>query len=212
MSKRNYYEVLGLHPSADHLMVVSAYWHLARKYKAAIAHDLRARRKLEELNEAFAVIGCPDQRSEYDLSLTGDNPTRRRRFFGGRKREGKGTHRISIEVSYWRLPAWQGMMAATATLAVAALALIAGASVVITLILSVCAVAAALIPTTSDEWKAPGKPQPWGQEREQTTFDLDRAMSATVSKWRQDVDPSESPPSLANFFDYKKRGSSSEQD
>jgi hypothetical protein len=66
MSDRDYYEILGLTPAADRGMVDQAYWHLARKYQQMATSDGRAPHLLDELNEAYAVIGTPRLREQYD--------------------------------------------------------------------------------------------------------------------------------------------------
>ncbi len=66
MSDRDYYEVLGLTPSADGAMVDQGYWHLARKYQALSATNPRGHQLLDDLNEAYGVLGNPRLRREYD--------------------------------------------------------------------------------------------------------------------------------------------------
>lgn len=178
MSGQDYYEVLKIHPSADHEMVAQAYWHLARKYNAASAYDLGAKRRLEELNEAFAVIGSADQRADYNRS---------RAEMPAAETEAAAKRRVTIEVSFWRLPAWQGTIAATAALALATLALVAGAPLVITLVFAAIAIAAALLPTGED-WKPyPSKISAWStqRERELTALELERSTAAIIARWRE---------------------------
>lgn len=66
MSDRDYYEILGLTPRADGAMVDQAYWHLARKYQSLAATNARAQYMLDELNEAYGVLGNPRLREQYD--------------------------------------------------------------------------------------------------------------------------------------------------
>lgn len=66
MSDRDYYEILGLTPKADGAMVDQAYWHLARKYQGLAATNPRAQHMLDELNEAYGVLGTPRLREQYD--------------------------------------------------------------------------------------------------------------------------------------------------
>ena len=66
MSDRDYYEILGLTPGVDGQMVDQAYWHLARKYQSLGAIEASARYALDELNEAYGVIGTPRLREQYD--------------------------------------------------------------------------------------------------------------------------------------------------
>lgn len=46
-------------------MVDAAYWHLAKRYNEAAAYDPKAKAKLEELNEAYIVLGSAEKREEY---------------------------------------------------------------------------------------------------------------------------------------------------
>jgi len=66
MSDRDYYEILGLTPRADGAMVDAAYWHLVRKYQQLAATNPRAQRLIDELNEAYGVLGNPRLRKQYD--------------------------------------------------------------------------------------------------------------------------------------------------
>ena len=62
---RDYCLILQVHPEADAAMIDTAYWHLARRYQDAAPTDPSARAKLEELNEAYAVLGSAESRDEY---------------------------------------------------------------------------------------------------------------------------------------------------
>jgi curved DNA-binding protein CbpA len=66
MSDRDYYEILGLTPRADGPMVDQAYWHLVRKYQTLAATNSRAQHMIDELNEAYGVLGNPRLREQYD--------------------------------------------------------------------------------------------------------------------------------------------------
>ncbi|MGA2286415.1 MAG: DnaJ domain-containing protein [Dehalococcoidia bacterium] len=135
MEERDYYEILQLHPDADYTMVVQSYWCLARKYKAAMDADAFVAHRLAELNRAFEVLGSADSREAYDCEraakMTAPEP--------------KVTRRVSIEVSFWSLPAWQGVLSATACIGLAIVALAAGTSLWAALPLAAVAVAASLI-------------------------------------------------------------------
>lgn len=74
MTTRNFYDVLGLAPFADGAMVDQAYWHLAKTYQTQAVADPRARIQLDELNDAYAVLGTPRLREAYDLELAGLRP------------------------------------------------------------------------------------------------------------------------------------------
>lgn len=181
MSGEDYYTRLRVHPDADHAMVGQAYWHLARKYRLEMDDDISAKKRLEELNEAFAVLGNPVERAAYDEARAAEAKEERK--------SQKGERRVDIEVSYWRLPARQGVMAAAGSLALAVLALLAGASFGATVALAAVAVTAALLPV-KDEWKPFAHRQkdwlPQG-ERELKALELERSTAAIVARWREVV-------------------------
>jgi hypothetical protein len=62
---KDYCLILQVHPEADAAMVDAAYWHLAKRYNEAAAHDSQARAKLEELNEAYIILGSAGKREAY---------------------------------------------------------------------------------------------------------------------------------------------------
>ena len=69
---KDYYQILQLHPSADGTMVDQAYWRLARLYNAAIPSEFTAIAKLDDLNEAYRVLGSSPTRQEYDRGRDAD--------------------------------------------------------------------------------------------------------------------------------------------
>jgi curved DNA-binding protein CbpA len=198
MRERDYYEVLQLHPKADHEIVAQAYWHLARKYNLAGAFDVTAKKKLEYLNEAFAVIGSPERRVEYDRWRT-----ERLAATGQLAKDGSPLQkRVTIEVSFWRLPAWQGTIAAIGTLALAVVALLASASPIITLVLAAIAITAALAPT-QEEWKPLlSNIGDWDVrgERELRAHELQQSTSAILARWREQTPNQARPRSLAQIL------------
>lgn len=64
---KDYYQLLGVTPDADLRTIDQAYWNLARAYNASLALDAEAKAKLEELNEAYSVLGSRFRRKAYDL-------------------------------------------------------------------------------------------------------------------------------------------------
>ncbi len=62
---KDYCLILQVHPEADAAMIDAAYWHLAKRYNQATAFDPKARAKIEELNEAYIVLGNAEKRDEY---------------------------------------------------------------------------------------------------------------------------------------------------
>ena len=66
MSKRDFYEVLGVPRDADETAVKSAYRRLARQYHPDVNKLPDAEDRLKEINEAYEVVGDPDKRAAYD--------------------------------------------------------------------------------------------------------------------------------------------------
>ena len=65
--KRDFYEVLGLDKSADDAAIKKAYRQLAKKYHPDLnPGDKEAEEKFKEVNEAYAVLSDPEQKSKYD--------------------------------------------------------------------------------------------------------------------------------------------------
>lgn len=64
-SFKDYFLILQVHPEADGAMVDAAYWHLARRYGDDAVADPSAKQKLDDLNEAYGVLGSPERRKKY---------------------------------------------------------------------------------------------------------------------------------------------------
>ncbi len=62
---KDYYLILQVHPEADAGMIQAAYWHLARRYNEQADTDPLAKEKLNDLNEAYSVLGTPARHEEY---------------------------------------------------------------------------------------------------------------------------------------------------
>jgi curved DNA-binding protein CbpA len=62
---KDYCLTLQVHPEADAGMIEAAYWHLAKRYNEQAAADPSAKDKLDELNEAYSVLGTPARHEEY---------------------------------------------------------------------------------------------------------------------------------------------------
>lgn len=114
MSDRDYYEILGLTPRADGMMVDGAYWHLARKYQALAATNSRAQGLLDELNEAYGVLGNPRLREQYDafrddvlvqagmIQPVRSKPKQRSAAPKGEKAGGGGFSLRSVSIEHWQ--------------------------------------------------------------------------------------------------------------
>src|ERR671915_1860116 len=67
MSKRDYYEVLGVSQTASEQEIKSAYRRLAVKYHPdKNPNDASAEEKFKEAAEAYSVLSDPEQRRRYD--------------------------------------------------------------------------------------------------------------------------------------------------
>jgi len=62
----DHYAVLGLHPSADEVVVHAAWKALLRKHHPDTNPDDKSGARAREINEAFAVLGKPEARARYD--------------------------------------------------------------------------------------------------------------------------------------------------
>lgn len=70
MMSKDYYKLLQVHPEADQESIEAAFARLATKFDPQAAPDdpaIAAARA--EIDEAFAVLGDPEQRAAYDASL-----------------------------------------------------------------------------------------------------------------------------------------------
>ncbi len=66
MSKRDYYEVLGVPRDADETALKSAYRKLARQFHPDVNKSPDAEDHLKEINEAYEVLSDADKRAAYD--------------------------------------------------------------------------------------------------------------------------------------------------
>ncbi len=62
---KDYCLILQVHPEADAGMIEAAYWHLARRYNEQAETDPLAKENLDDLNEAYSVLGNPARHEEY---------------------------------------------------------------------------------------------------------------------------------------------------
>lgn len=68
--QRNYYEVLGIAPSATTDQIKKKYRELARKYHPDIAQDKDfSQRVFTQINQAYRVLADPDRRAQYNSTL-----------------------------------------------------------------------------------------------------------------------------------------------
>lgn len=66
MSKRDYYEVLGVPRDADDTAIKGAYRRLARQYHPDVNKAADAEERFKEINEAYEMLSDPERRAAYD--------------------------------------------------------------------------------------------------------------------------------------------------
>ncbi|CDG84729.1 DnaJ C-terminal domain-containing protein [Janthinobacterium agaricidamnosum] len=66
MDYKDYYQALGIEPSADEAGIKKAYRKLIRKYHPDVSKEADADQRTKELNEAYGVLGDPEKRAAYD--------------------------------------------------------------------------------------------------------------------------------------------------
>ncbi|MDA0175675.1 chaperone protein DnaJ, partial [Solirubrobacter taibaiensis] len=66
MSKRDYYEVLGLSKGASTDEIKKAYRRLAKKYHPDVSKEENAIEKFKEVQEAYEVLSDDQKRAQYD--------------------------------------------------------------------------------------------------------------------------------------------------
>ncbi len=66
MSKRDYYEVLGIDKGANETDVKKAYRTLAKKYHPDVSSEANAESKFKEVQEAYEVLSDSSKRGQYD--------------------------------------------------------------------------------------------------------------------------------------------------
>ncbi|MGJ7902932.1 DnaJ C-terminal domain-containing protein [Lysobacter sp. 1R34A] len=66
MQFKDYYETLGLEPSAGEAEIKTAYRRLARKYHPDVSKEAGAEEKFKAVNEAYEALRDPQKRTAYD--------------------------------------------------------------------------------------------------------------------------------------------------
>ena len=124
-------------PTADAEIITQAYWYLARKYRATAGTDMKSRKRLDDLNEAYRVL----QPGTGDAPLLDESPPAEPRGPSLADEIGAWLQRVIGQTK----ERWQGRVpeigVLTATTALLAfLAFSAGASGVLTLATATIAV------------------------------------------------------------------------
>jgi len=70
MQFKDYYEILGLEPSAGEAEIKSAYRRLARKFHPDVSKEAGAEEKFKSVNEAYEALRDPQKRAAYDQLRT----------------------------------------------------------------------------------------------------------------------------------------------
>src|SRR5699024_6654219 len=89
MSKRDYYDVLGVSKSATKEEIRKAYRTLSKKFHPDLNKEADAELKFKEVTEAFEVLSDENKRAEYEL-FGHNGPAARCAGFGGVAGEGFG--------------------------------------------------------------------------------------------------------------------------
>ena len=66
MSKRDYYDILGVSKDASQEDIRKAYRALAKKYHPDVSKEENAEAKFKEVQEAYDVLGNEEKRKNYD--------------------------------------------------------------------------------------------------------------------------------------------------
>src|SRR3989344_193582 len=66
MTKKDYYEILGIEKNVSKEEIKKAYKTLAKKYHPDVAKDKSTEEKFKEISEAYAVLSDDQKRANYD--------------------------------------------------------------------------------------------------------------------------------------------------
>ena len=97
MISKNYYKILQVDPTAEVDIITAAYKKLALKYHPDINKSTNATKKMQDLNEAYAVLSDASRRSVYDEKLFSQDGSTKSDTNKSQKRSGLGNSDILIE-------------------------------------------------------------------------------------------------------------------
>src|SRR2546427_11252953 len=73
---KDYSRTLRVRPPADDVTIKAAFRRLALKYHPDVGRKQRAARRFPDIQEAYAVLGDPEKRREYDRVYRDGTPAR----------------------------------------------------------------------------------------------------------------------------------------
>ena len=106
MAQFDYYEILGVSPSANANEIRAAHRELVKKYHPDLfsrdADKARATDKLRQINEAYGVLGNAERRREYDEARSPKATTFKKASAETRSTSLRRPKRVRKKVSSWR--------------------------------------------------------------------------------------------------------------
>jgi molecular chaperone DnaJ len=91
MSKRDYYDILGVSKDASKDEIRKAFRKLARKYHPDVNKSKEAPEKFKEITKAYEVLSDPQKRAQYDQFGEADENQQQGSGFGGFSSQGFGS-------------------------------------------------------------------------------------------------------------------------